>query len=189
MKPNRRRVKSATRPAKAALEASRYNLYSRSYDALYRGEQEAKLEGALGMGWLPGNRLADFGCGTALLTNTIAKKCDIAVGLDVSVGMLKHAKRRVRVELVLADASSPPFRAAAFSSCCCITAFHNFRSKGSALDGIVESVRVGDSILFSLLARGSAARDERRIRSFRRVKIEGRLRMGNDLLLLMRKVR
>jgi len=165
--------------------ASRYNAYSRSYDALYQGEQKEKLRAALGAGWKPEGRLADFGCGTALLTNSLAKGCDLAVGLDVSLGMLRQAKRRKRVELVLADAAYPPFRLGAFTSCSCFTSFHDFRRKAQAIGGIVYSVREGGSILFSLLSRGRASRDELMVTRDPRLEAKRLSKAGNDLLILM----
>jgi ubiquinone/menaquinone biosynthesis C-methylase UbiE len=165
--------------------ASRYDAYSRSYDALYRGEQEEKLRAALGAGWKPGGRLVDLGCGTALLTNRLARSCDLAVGLDISVGMLRQAKRRKRVELVLADAAFPPFRPRAFDSCSCFTSFHDFRRKAQAIRGIVRIVREGGSNLFSLLSRGGASHDEAIVAGDPRLEAARVSRVGNDLLVIM----
>jgi SAM-dependent methyltransferase len=174
--------------ATVASEASAYDVYSRSYDALYRKEQEAKLKAALRVGWSTGDRLVDFGCGTALLTNSLARGCDMVVGLDVSEGMLERAKRRTRVDLVLADAAFVPFRNSAFTAGCCFTSFHNFRMKKKAIDGMVASVHEGGSMLFSLLARGRSSKDERQVTSERGLEVRVKVQVGNDLLVIARRL-
>jgi ubiquinone/menaquinone biosynthesis C-methylase UbiE len=148
----------------------------------------AKLEAAVEAGWLPGKRFVDFGCGTASLTNRLARRCDLSVGLDVSQGMLRQAKkRRRRVELVLADACYPPFRPHAFTSCACFTSFHHFREKSLAISGMIDCVCEGGSLAFSLLVRGKAAHDERMILSNGLLEVTSRSLAGNDTLLVMRR--
>lgn len=182
------KARSRRRGCGPSSEAYAYDAYSRSYDALYGEEQGAKLRAALGAGWSPGDRLVDFGCGTALLTSRLAHRCDLAVGLDASQGMLKTAKRRKNVELVLADAAFAPLRMGAFSSSCCFTSFHGFRMKRKALDEIRGSVREEGSVLFSLLARGSPSLDEPTISGTSGLEVISKFHVGNDVLILMRKL-
>jgi demethylmenaquinone methyltransferase/2-methoxy-6-polyprenyl-1,4-benzoquinol methylase len=177
------------RPPKHVISiASKYDIDGGSYDALYRGEQTAKLETALKAGWVPGGRLVDIGCGTALLTARLARRCDLAVGLDISPGMLKKARVRKQVELVLGDAAYLPFRSDCFTSCVCFTSFHHFRRKSLAVDEMAGLVRHGGSIVFSLLSRGGEANDEMSIKSTRRASIRLRFSAGNDSMLIMRRL-
>jgi ubiquinone/menaquinone biosynthesis C-methylase UbiE len=168
--------------------ASKYDVDGGSYDALYRGEQTAKLEAALKAGWAPGRRLVDIGCGTALLTSRLAGGCDLTVGLDISSGMLKKAKLRRRVELVRGDASYLPFRSDSFTSCTCFTSFHHFRRKPRAISEMTRLVRHGGSIVFSLLSRGKDPDDELKIKGSRRLQARSRVSAGNDSLLIMRRL-
>lgn len=177
------------RPPKRVLSiASKYDVDGGSYDALYRGEQTAKLEAALKAGWAPGERLVDIGCGTALLTSRLARGCDLAVGLDISSGMLKKAKPRKIVELVLGDASCLPFRSDSFTSCVCFTSFHHFRRKLQTIGEMAGIVNYGGSIVFSLLSRGGEPNDELRIRRSRGLEVRSKLTAGNDSLLIMRRL-
>jgi len=177
------------RPQRRVISiASKYDLDCRSYDVLYRDEQTAKLEAALKVGWAPGERLVDIGCGTALLTSRLARRCELTVGLDISSGMLKKAKPRKKVELVRGDASCPPFRYDSFTSCVCFTSFHHFRRKSHAVDEMAGLVRHGGSVVFSLLSRGGEPDDEMTIKSSRRLEVRSRLTTGNDSMLIMGRV-
>jgi len=171
------------------MRAARYDEDSRSYDALYADEQLTKLEAALGAGWKARGRLVDFGCGTALLTSRLARGCDAAVGVDVSIGMLRLAKRRRKVDLVLADASWPPLRPGAFDSLVCFTSFQNFRRKREAMKGMVACLQEDGSAVFSLLWRGEAANDEPIVLRQGGLALQRRLKAGNDSVLLMTKRR
>ena len=167
---------------------SKYDVDGGSYDVLYRGEQMAKLEVALKAGWTPGDRLVDIGCGTALLTSRLGRRCDLTVGLDISSGMLRRARSRKRVELVRGDASYLPFRSGGFTSCICFTSFHHFRRKPEVVNGMASLVRQGGAVVFSLLSRGGYISDELKIKRSRRLEVVGRLDAGNDSLLIMKRL-
>lgn len=175
-------------PRRVTSIASKYDVDSGSYDALYRGEQTAKLEAAFKAGWAPGKRLLDFGCGTALLTSRLARRCDLTVGIDISTGMLRKARMRKRVELVRGDASYPPFRSESFTSCVCFTSFHHFRRKPRAINEMADLVSRGGSIVFSLLSREGVPDDELKIKRSRRLQIRSRVSGGNDSLLIMKRL-
>jgi ubiquinone/menaquinone biosynthesis C-methylase UbiE len=180
------------RPTQASKKvssiAAKYDMDCRSYDALYRSEQDAKLDAAEGVGWSPGGRMVDVGCGTAFLAERLAKPCDLVVGLDISVGMLVRAKRRRRVELVLGDSLYPPFRPKSFSSCVCFTSFHHFRRKPRVVAMMADLVRAGGSVVFSLLTKGEAFGDERYIMRSRRLELRNRLRVRDESLLVMKRL-
>ena len=78
------------------------------------------------LGELPGRRVLELGCGAAAGARWLDGQGARVVGLDLSAGMLRHARRAaertgVRVPLVQADALALPFRDASFDVVC--TAF------------------------------------------------------------------
>src|SRR3990170_6677080 len=92
----------------------RYDQSAKVYDAQYCEEQDAKIRTA--MGNLTLNRdsiVLDAGCGTGLLFERVAEKIRFTVGIDLSRGLLKEAKKKARgyknIALVLADADNTPF--------------------------------------------------------------------------------
>ena len=172
--------------AKTSSTARRYDIYSRSYDTLYREEQSAKLEAAMAAGWKPDGRHVDYGCGSALLSSRLARSCQTVVGVDISEGMLRVAKKRKAVELVLADAAYAPFRRRAFGSFSCFTAFHNFREKSRALEAMADSVKAQGSGVLSLLAKGRGSQDEDIVGRSRGLGVTRRIVSASDVILLVK---
>ncbi len=164
--------------------AGRYDSESRGYDALYRAEQEGKLALLVKAGWAPAKKVLDVGCGTALLTARMAKDCDLAAGIDLSLGMLGVAKKRKRVELVLADAALVPFRSTSFGSVTCFTAFHHFRRKSCALAEMARVVENGGSVVISTLDTGPAAAAVGVIERCGSIVVRRKSKNGNDVLLV-----
>ncbi len=57
--------------------------------------------------------VVDIGCGTGNLLEKVGKRCEAAIGIDISSQMLLNAKtrlRRERVELIRADSKALPIR-------------------------------------------------------------------------------
>nr|WP_229688241.1 class I SAM-dependent methyltransferase [Micromonospora yangpuensis] len=84
-------------------------------------EADARL-----LGKLAGRRILEVGCGAAAAARWLATQGAQAVAVDLSAGMLRHARQAadrtgVRVPLVQADALALPFGDAAFDTAC--TAF------------------------------------------------------------------
>ncbi len=91
-----------------------YDALSNNYDELYGEEQSKKHAKVL---QLLGNRefktTVDVGCGTGKLLGLIAPRCQVALGIDLSVQMLNKAKQRTTApgtQLVRADASHLPLQ-------------------------------------------------------------------------------
>ena len=91
-----------------------YDALSRNYDELYGEEQNKKHAKVLE---LLGNRefkiIVDVGCGTGKLLGLISPRSRFGLGIDLSLQMLKRAKRRTTdsgVQLVRADASHLPLQ-------------------------------------------------------------------------------
>jgi len=102
-------------PAKDAETITKwYDALSKNYDELYGEEQDKKHAKVL---QLLGERefklIVDVGCGTGKLLERVSPRSRVAVGIDLSVQMLKGAKQRATgndVQLVRADASHLPLQ-------------------------------------------------------------------------------
>jgi len=94
-------------------------------DFLWGPEGLREVDAGL-LGPVRGQRVLELGCGAAAGARWLARAGAVAVGLDLSAGMLRHAaagtdRSRVTVPLVQADALALPFRDGCFDLVC--TAF------------------------------------------------------------------
>ena len=100
------------------------------YDNQYAEEQNAKIEAALnGISLSKYSYVLDAGCGTGLLFKHIEKSAKLIVDLDVSLKILKKAKKRVnqlsKVVVLRADADFLPFQNNVFDVAFAITLLQN----------------------------------------------------------------
>lgn len=108
----------------------RYDQSARVYDTQYLDEQEAKIRTIMQNLSMPrGMRILDAGCGTGLLFRNIIDKADIVVGIDLSRGLIKEARKKMQhyrnVALVLADADNLPLHAESFDVVFAMTLVQN----------------------------------------------------------------
>jgi ubiquinone/menaquinone biosynthesis C-methylase UbiE len=107
-----------------------YDFSSSVYDAQYAEEQNAKMEASLNSISLNKNSFVlDAGCGTGLLLKHIEKSAKLIVDLDISLKILKKAKKRVKqlskVAVIRADADFLPFQNNVFDATFVITLLQN----------------------------------------------------------------
>ena len=114
-------------------------------------EADARLLGAV-----RGKRVLELGCGAAAGARWLDGQGAAVVGLDLSAGMLRHAREAadrsgVRVPLVQADALTLPFRDAAFDVVC--TAFGAVpfvADSGAVMREVARVLKPGGRWVFSI---------------------------------------
>jgi ubiquinone/menaquinone biosynthesis C-methylase UbiE len=123
----------------------RYDVTAPSYDVQYGEEQEAKYRKALEHAKLAGGVVLDVGCGTGLLFSHVAHEAQIVVGVDISRGLLLHAKEASKkfrnIHLVRADADHLPFRNAFFSVVFAFTVLQNMPKPMETLEAIRQTAK------------------------------------------------
>jgi ubiquinone/menaquinone biosynthesis C-methylase UbiE len=107
-----------------------YDQSAKVYDVQYREEQEVKIRTAMGNLTINEDSMVlDAGCGTGLLFGHVAEKARVVIGVDISRGILKEAKRKVKkhenVALILADVDNMPFPYQTFDTIFAVTTIQN----------------------------------------------------------------
>lgn len=126
-----------------------YSEIAESYDELYGDEQRAKYRIALKL-VEPREPVLDAGCGTGMLLEHL--QC-YYVGLDLSLGMLRVAKRKGRGErgdLVCGDAERMPFRKRCFQSAYSVTVVHE---APGLLNELLRALAPGSRAVVTLLKK------------------------------------
>jgi SAM-dependent methyltransferase len=102
------------------------------------------------LGDVAGLDVLDLGCGQAQTTRWLAGRGARVVGLDVSLGMLRHAGEDAP-PLVQGDAARLPFAGAAFDLVCSAYGGVPFVADGAALvAGVARVLRPGGRFVFSV---------------------------------------
>lgn len=130
--------------------------YTRFYDAIapvyglgqmllpvWRGYTESVLP------WLPEQgRTLEIGPGPGLLLARLARRTDLAVGLDLSLGMLRECRERLQraglpVRLVNANAGQLPLTSATFDAVVLTFAFSAFPNGAGVMAEVARVLRPG----------------------------------------------
>ena len=85
---------------------------------------------------LPDGKVAlDIGCGTGVLLDELVKKCDFAVGLDISIEMLRRDTRQDKnfKGTTVGDGMSLPYKSGSFEAVACRGSLHHMPSLTSVL--------------------------------------------------------
>lgn len=99
-------------------------------------------------------RILDVGCGTGELLLNVAKKADLAVGVDISPGMLKKVPCAAKnVYAVIADADLLPFRDNSFDCVVSVTLLQNMPEPENTVKEINRVVRPGGLAILTSLGK------------------------------------
>jgi len=111
------------------MRASDYDKFAEHFDATRKQPWKEVCEF---LETLPKNSLIlDVGCGNGRHLTEAKKRGLNAVGVDISRNLLKIAKRKAKVPLVLGNALALPFKKSAFDNSICIAVVHHFGTQGS----------------------------------------------------------
>lgn len=110
-------------------------------------------------------RVLDLACGSGIYTRPLARQLPRggAIGLDLSLPMLRHAARRAsqeklrNVEFVHGSAMELPFPASAFDAAVCCGALHIFPDADRALQGLHEVLRPRGRLILAVFRQGPGA--------------------------------
>lgn len=108
----------------------RYDLTAEMYEMRYAEEQLAKYKAALeSLNINCNSEVLDVGCGTGLLFRHVVAEAQAVVGVDVSLKLLRQAKKRAQefrnIHLVQADADHLPFKSNHFNIVFSFTVLQN----------------------------------------------------------------
>ncbi len=119
----------------------RYDLTAEIYEIRYGKEQATKYKAALECLDINANSIIlDVGCGTGLLFRHVAAKAKIIVGVDISIKLLRQAKKNAaelpNVHLIQADADHLPFENNHFNIVFAFTVLQNMPKPSDTLKEI-----------------------------------------------------
>ncbi|MGB1700214.1 MAG: class I SAM-dependent methyltransferase [Nannocystaceae bacterium] len=101
-----------------------------------------------------GKRVLEVGCGTGLVLGRIAKFASEAKGIDLSPGMLAHAKAR-NLDVQEADCTKLPFEDASFDVACSFKVLAHVPDFDAAMAEMVRVVRPGGHLVVDIYNRTS----------------------------------
>ena len=130
-----------------------YSKISRGYDELYLKEQMEKFENLRKfIEFKKSDFVLDVGCGTGSITNEIRKNVRFVVGIDVSIEMVKLAKRRGVISVV-ANAENLPFKKNVFDKVICITTIQNIKNQERAMNEMERVCRKKGMIIVTAMKK------------------------------------
>ncbi|MEZ4335969.1 MAG: class I SAM-dependent methyltransferase [Sandaracinaceae bacterium] len=125
-----------------------------------------------------GRRVLEVGCGTGLLLSRIAAVADQAVGVDLSPGMLAHARER-GLEVVEGSATALPFEDASFDTVYSFKVLAHVEPIEVALREAARVVRPGGHVVIDVYNRWSLRYLARRVAGARAI---GRAHREDDIV-------
>jgi len=134
-------------------EAEYYSKISGGYDELYLKEQMEKFEKLRKfVGFKKSDFVLDVGCGTGSITNEIKKNVKFVIGIDVSIGMVKLAKKK-GIICVVADAENLPFKRDVFDKVICITTIQNIENQEKGMNEMERVCKKKGMVIITAMKR------------------------------------
>ncbi len=137
-------------PSKEEIKDRYDQLGSKLYDTRYTDEQKTKYEYIsthLGRG-----KTLDNGCGTGLFLHQLP---DFSVGIDLSLELLKEARKRAsdQQHLIQGDSEKLPFKDDVFDQMVSVTVIQNVPSPSIMITESARASKNGGNLVFSSLKR------------------------------------
>jgi ubiquinone/menaquinone biosynthesis C-methylase UbiE len=104
------------------------------------------LEIELALRYATGKRVLEAGCGTGLILRALAPHAERAVGIDLSAGMLSHARRR-GLRVAQASVTELPFADASFDVVCSFKVLAHVQPIAQAVAELSRVTRPGGHLL------------------------------------------
>jgi len=131
----------------------RYNMtahfYDRRYGEIQRGKYDVVLANIANT-----NCILDIGCGTGMLLDQLGERARLVVGVDMSVKMLRAAKKRApSAFLVLADADHLPFADGSFDVAVSVTLLQNMPDPSKTVREVARVLQPNGTAIITSLKR------------------------------------
>ncbi len=136
---------------------SYYDTFSETYDAprdhgYHRYLDEAEVDAV--RAWVTGKEVLEVGCGTGLILERLAQLAHRAVGVDLSPGMLEHARAR-GLDVHEASATELPFEDASFDAAVSFKVLAHVEQIAVAMGEMGRVVRPGGRVMAEFYNRRS----------------------------------
>jgi len=136
----------------------RYDMTAHFYDRRYGEIQRGKYDVVLAN--IPNaDRILDVGCGTGMLLGPLGERARLVVGVDMSVKMLRAAKKRApSAFLVLADADHLPFADGSFDVTVSVSLLQNMPDPSKTVREVARVLQPNGIAIITSLKRKHSQR-------------------------------
>ena len=136
---------------------SYYDTFSETYDAprdhgYHRYLDEAEV--AVAQPWVTGKEVLEVGCGTGLILERLSRVAERAVGVDLSPGMLEHARAR-GLDVHEGSATALPFEDECFDAAVSFKVLAHVEEISVAMGEMGRVVRPGGRVIAEFYNRTS----------------------------------
>lgn len=129
-----------------------YNTTAYLYNLRYEDEQKLKISFILNkIKPKEDEIILDIGCGTGILFKMV--NCKTIIGIDISINMLKEAKKERKADLILADGEFLPIKDECVDIVISATVLNLVKNKELFLKEAMRCLKKGGRFCISLLKR------------------------------------
>ncbi|MDH5806284.1 MAG: class I SAM-dependent methyltransferase [Candidatus Methanomethylicaceae archaeon] len=129
-----------------------YNATAHLYNMRYEDEQKLKISFILNkIRPKEDEIILDIGCGTGILFKMT--NCKNIIGIDISINMLKEAKKGKKADLILADGEFLPIRSESVDIVISTTVLNLVKNKENFLNEAMRCLKKGGRFCISILKK------------------------------------